>query len=144
MHDRNDGGHDRGAPRHGQGDDQRRDERRDGDGRGQRGGGQDTRFLQLEMSQVLYSEAEGITRQAFRELLLDAAKQRWRERFGDQIVGLAQLAVDELMADVLASLDIESRIQDRSERGKQAKDRLRDIFGTQRPAAADDQGNDER
>ena len=49
----------------------------------QRGSG-DTRFLDLEISKVLYNEAEGVTREAFRELLKDAAKERLRERFGDR------------------------------------------------------------
>lgn len=107
-------------------------ERRDGGPDADRGpdggGGADTRFLQLEMSQVLYAEAEGVTKQAFRELLLEAAKDHLRERFGDTITGLARLATDELLADIEASLDVEAQIERR--RGSQggAGDRLRTMF----------------
>jgi hypothetical protein len=41
------------------------------------------------MSELLYAEAESVTQQAFRELLLEEARSRLRERFGDQIAGLA-------------------------------------------------------
>ncbi len=102
---------------------------RDGGRGGERSrGGPDTRFLQLEMSQVLYGEAEALTHRAFRELLLEAAKGRLRERFGDKITGIAQLAIDELMDEVQASLDIEARIQERTQKRARMKDRLRDIF----------------
>lgn len=99
------------------------------DRRAPSGGGPDTRFLQLEMSQVLFAEAESVTREAFRELLIEAAKARFRERFGDKITGLAQLAVDELMNDVRSSLDIEGRIREHNQERARTKERLRDIFG---------------
>ena len=154
MHDRRDGGHDRGGSRHEHGRHERRSERGegrdqqhdeccgpDGGSRGdrhgapggdrseQRGGGPDTRFLQLEMSQVLYAEAESVTKQAFRELLVEAAKARWRECFGDKIAGLAELAVDELMNDVRSSLEIEAHIEAHNRDRSHTKERLRDIFG---------------
>lgn len=98
--------------------------------RAPRGGeGADTRFLQLEMSQVLYAEAEGVTKQAFRELLLEAAKDHLRARFGEAITGLARLATDELLADIEASLDVEAQIERR--RGSQqggSGDRLRAVL----------------
>lgn len=118
--------------------DDRRDDRnncepnRDGERNGgpsqPNGGGGDTRFLQLEMSQVLYSEAEGVARQAFRELLVEDAKARFRERFGEQINALAQLAVDELLREVFDSLDVEQRIRDHNERSGEARERVREIF----------------
>jgi hypothetical protein len=107
------------------------------DGRGQRndgpdgdrgpGGrdGADTRFLQLEMSQVLYAEAEGVTKQALRALLLEDAKTHLRARFGDTITGLAELAVDELLADIEASLTVEEQIRSRHESNDGPSDRLR-------------------
>ncbi len=80
----------------------------------QRGrGGPDTRFLQLEMSRVLYGEAEDVARPAFRELLLEAAKDHLRARFGEAITGLARLAIDELLVDIQSSLDVEDQIQRR-------------------------------
>ena len=104
------------------------------------GGGPDTRFLQLEMSQVLYGEAEAVTKRAFRELLLESAKERFRERFGDEIAGLAELAVDELMDDVLYSLDIESQIEQRNRERGDARQRLRDIFGYGAEPPAEEEG----
>ncbi len=107
------------------------DDRRGGDRPGPCGDGPDTRFLHLEMSQLLYGEAECVTRQAWRELLGAAAKARLRERFGDKITGLAQLAVDELVDDMLANLEIEGRIQERARERGRTKERLREIFGRQ-------------
>ena len=146
MHDRRDDRHDRGRSRHdhGRGDGHRRDDRRNerrghdhgsrdhGDGGdrpgGGPGGGPDTRFLQLEMSELLYAEAESVTRQAFRELLLEESRTHLRERFGDQIKGLAQLAVDEALEDVFASLDIEGRIRERHREHEGRRDRLSGIL----------------
>jgi hypothetical protein len=93
------------------------------------------------MSQVLYGEAEAVAKQAFRELLVEAAKARLRELFGDKIAGLAQLAVDELMKDVRSSLDIEARIQERNQDGGRTKDRVRDIFAE---GGSQQKGRDER
>ena len=153
MHDRRDGEYDRGGSRHEHGCDERcgHDGDHGGERRGDRppqgGRGPDTRFLQLEMSQVLYAEAESVTKQAFRELLVEAAKARWRERFGDQITGLAQLAVDELMSDVLSSLEIEARIQKRNRERSRTQDRLRDIFaarGAGSEPGPEHEGGDDR
>jgi hypothetical protein len=80
------------------------------------------------MSELLYAEAESVTKQALRELLLEEAKARFRERFGDQIAGLAQLAVDELMQDVFASLDVEARIRQRNRDEEGRRGRLSEIL----------------
>ena len=85
------------------------------------------------MSRVLYAEAEGVTKQAFRELLLEDAKARLRERFGDTITRLAQLATDELLADIEASLDVEEQIQRRHESdGGGSPDGLRELLARKR------------
>lgn len=96
--------------------------------------GSDTRFLQLEMSRVLYAEAQGVTKQAFRELLLDAAKARLRERLGETITRLAQLATDELVADIEASLDIEDQIERRRDSSGGTPDRVREAFARKQSA----------
>jgi hypothetical protein len=119
MHDERDGGH-----HHESHHEHGRDER-GGEGHG---GGPDTRFLQLEMSQVLYGEAEDVAKPAFRELLLEAAKARLRVRFGEQITALAELAVDELMKGMLSSLEIESRIQQHGEERSPMQERLHAIL----------------
>ena len=125
MNGHGDGGHDRGqddpgAPHGGE-------ERRDG-GSGERGGPPDTRFLQLEISDVLYGEAEAIARPAFRAALLDAAKERLRERFGKEITALANLAVDDLLDGAFVSLEIEGRIKAQRETSERTRERLRGIF----------------
>lgn len=132
MRDHRDGGDHRDGSRDGGRDDRPRDHgpRSDGDGPGR--GGADTRFLQLEMSQVMYAEAEAVTRPAFRELLLEAAKDRLRERFGDKITALAQLAVDELLNDAEASFEIEARIQQYGEERRVPRERLRDVLRARR------------
>jgi hypothetical protein len=131
MNDRRGDEHGGEGPRH-------RDDRggRGGPDRDDRGrDGPDTRFLQLEMSQVMYAEAQGVTKQAFRELLLDAAKTRLRERFGATITRLAELATDEALADMEASLDIEDQIRRRQE-SQESKgstpDRLREALARHR------------
>jgi hypothetical protein len=78
--------------------------------REQGGSRNDTGFLDLEISKVLFDEAEGITRKAFRALLEEAAKRQFQARFGDRIEALAKLAVDELLADVEANLQIEATL----------------------------------
>ena len=145
MHDQSDGRGDHGGPRDGRGDDRARERERPGDGGGPREGrpGGDTRFLQLEMSQVMYAEAEAVARPAFRELLREAAKDRLRERFGEEITALAQLAVDELLKDVQASFEIEGQIQGYNEERRPPRERLREVFaarrarGESRPAQAE-------
>jgi hypothetical protein len=70
-------------------------------------GGPDTRFLDFELHKVMYDEAESIVREAYRELLKDAIKQRLQARWGARITALGQLAADEAMAD--ADANFESR-----------------------------------
>lgn len=146
MRDHSDSGEDREGPRDGRGDDRSREDR----GRGERGGPNegrrtDTRFLQLELSQVLYGEAEDVARPAFRDLLLEAAKDRMRERFGAEIKALAELAVDELLSEVQASLEIEARIGDYNEERRPPRSRLRELLMGQRGrGAARDERADKR
>ena len=131
MHDGNDGRDDRDGSREGPRDDRSREQRPRADGGGgprRDGPDSDTRFLQLEMSQVMYSEAEAVTRPAFRELLLEAAKDRLRERFGEKITALANLAVDELLDGAQASFEIEARIQQQGEERRPSRERLREIL----------------
>ena len=52
-----------------------------------------TDFLDLEISQVLYGEAAGVARDAFRELVKDAIKARLKERLGSRIEALAKIAL---------------------------------------------------
>jgi len=89
----------------------------------------DTKFLDLEVSKVLFGEAEGVARHAFRELLVEAAKRRWQERWGDRIDALAKLAVDELLADIEANLTVEGAIQGRKRNRSATDERLRAILG---------------
>jgi hypothetical protein len=129
-------------------DDRRRDDQPDRgpsdgpEGRCGPGGGpgSDTQFLQLEMSRVLYAEAQGVTKQAVRELLLEAAKAHLRERFGETITRLGQLATDELLTDIEASLEIEERIQRRRESSGGTEDRVREALARSRPSRSQPSG----
>ena len=124
-------------------------DRRDSESRehnDERGGGESgpaaANFLDLEISKVLFSEAEGITRAAFKELLKDAAKERLRERFGERIRTIAHLAVDELMEDVLANLTIEAKIRERNEKRRDLEGRVRSILGGLNAAGDDTHKSD--
>lgn len=115
--------------------DERRDEGRDG--RQREGGPPGTDFLDLEISQVMYGEASGVAREAFRELLKDAVKARIKERFGAKIDALAKLAADELLDEVETNLSIEALINKRKETRRGREDALRRVFSQDEP-----EGND--
>ena len=116
-HDRDGGhGHDGGGERDRSGGDRGPGgggDRGPGGGGGERRGPPDTSFLNLEMSKVMYAEAQEMALDAGREIMREAIKARLRERLGEQIEALARLAADELADDILANLDIEGRIDDR-------------------------------
>jgi histone H3/H4 len=107
------------------------------DDRRENEGAPDTGFLDLEISKVLFSEAEAVTREAYRELLKEAAKRRLQERWGDRITALATLAVDELLDDVDANLAIEAQISARKQARQTIEDRVGTILGPQ-PKAQDE------
>jgi hypothetical protein len=96
------------------------------------------------MSQVLYGEAEAVARPAFRELLLEAAKDRFRERFGKEITALARLAVDELLKDVEASFEIEARVQQFSEERRPPREGLSELFAARRGRSEAPRGRAEK
>lgn len=105
----------------------------------QQPGGPDTRFLDFEISKVLFSEAEGVAREAFRELLKEAAKRRLQERWGDRINALAKLAIDELIEDATANFEIEAKIAARNQARRALEDRVNEILA--RPAGASESGD---
>jgi histone H3/H4 len=111
----------------------------DNDRRDQERGGPDTRFLEFELSKVLFSEAEGVAREAFRELLKEAAKRRLQERWGDRISALANLAIDELIEDAAANFEIEAKIAARNQARRALEDRVSEILA--RPAGASESGD---
>ncbi len=106
-----------------------------------RGGHADTQFLQLEISQVLYSEAVDVARPAFRELLHEAAKEQLRARFGSRIDALAELAIDEFLSEIQSSLEIEARIQRHQEERVPVQDRLKELFGSGAGAPKREEGD---
>ena len=79
------------------------------------GNGPDTSFLDFELDKVMYDEAEAVVREAFRELLKDAAKRRIQDTWGKRIEALAALAVDEALADNDANFAIQAQIAARNE-----------------------------
>ena len=109
---------------------------RKGDERGgPRGGEKDTRFLQLEQSRVMLSDARRLAGEAAQELVKEEAKAILRERFGHRIRKLAELAVAEEMADWEASLLIEEKIAERIAAREDLEARLAE--GMREAAAAD-------
>lgn len=99
-------------------------------------GGPDTRFLDFELHKVMYDEAESIVREAYRELLKDAAKQRLQARWGERIAALANLAADEAMADADANFQIQALIGARNDARRSLEDRIQAII-------ARDEGGDD-
>lgn len=109
---------------------------RKGDERGgSRGGEKDTRFLQLEQSRVMLSDARRLAGEAAKELVKEEAKAILRERFGHRIRKLAELAVTEEMADWEASLLIEDKIAERVAAREDLEARL--ALGMREAAVAD-------
>ena len=94
----------------------------------QDGGRQDSRFLDLEVTKVVYSAACGAARTAMRDLLVERVKSRLDARMGERLDALADLAVDDLLADLEANLAIERRIDERSRLEEEQLERLRAIF----------------
>lgn len=107
-----------------------RDERRDGP---RNDGPAGTQFLDLEISQVLYGEASGVARDAFRELLREAVKARLKERFGAKIDALAKIAADELADDVETNLSIEALIRARKDALRGREEAIRRALGQDEP-----------
>ena len=113
---------------------------REGDGRGGArgaGGTQDgnkgpanTEFLDLELSQVLYSEAEKMAKQVALDLVREGIRERLRERLGPQLHAVGRLAGDELADDVEANFAIEERIAQRQSRAEDLHARVQSALRT--------------
>jgi hypothetical protein len=128
-HDHDGHDHDRGDCH----DDDGHHGRREGGGHERGGGGggggpNGTDFLDLEISQVLYSEAEKLTRDVVGDILRDAIELRLRERLGDKLGAIGRLAADALADDVEANLAIEQRIQQHRDHRRSAEGQLREIL----------------
>ncbi|KIG14429.1 hypothetical protein DB30_06772 [Enhygromyxa salina] len=95
---------------------------------GSRNGGPDTSFLDFELHAVMFDEAESIVREAYRELLKDAAKRHLEQHWGDRITALANLAVDQAMADADANLAIQALIEARNQARRGLEDRVQGII----------------
>ncbi len=107
-------------------------------GGGGRGGGQDTRFLQLEQSRVMLSDARRLAREAAMEVVKEEAKVLLRERFGHRLRKLAELAVAEEMADWEASLAIEEKVAERIAAREDLPSRLAEAMREAAAADGDD------
>lgn len=92
------------------------------------GGGPNTDFLDFELHKVMYDEAESIVREAYRELLKDAIKQRLQARWGGRITALANLAADEAMADADANFQIQALIESRNAAHADVEQRIQAII----------------
>lgn len=92
------------------------------------GNGPNTQFLDFELHKVMYDEAESIVREAYRELLKDAIKQRLLARWGGRITALANLAADEAMADADANFQIQALIEARNAAHADLEQRIQAII----------------
>lgn len=101
---------------------------------GDNGGGPNTEFLDFELDKVMYDEAESVVREAFRELLKDAAKRRVQEVWGQRIEALARLAVDEALADNAANFAIQAQIAARNDAKRALEDKVKSIISGDDPA----------
>lgn len=108
----------------GERDERRRDGGHDRHERGPRG----TEFLDLEITKVLYAEADGLARDAARGLIREAIAQRLRERLGDQLAQIGRIAGDALADDIEANLAIEAVIANRQESRSSIADRVREVM----------------
>ncbi|PRQ05212.1 hypothetical protein [Enhygromyxa salina] len=104
---------------------------------GSRGNGPDTGFLDFELHKVMFDEAESLVREAYRELIKDAAKRRLEQRWGERITALANLAVDEAMADADANLQIQALIEARNQARQSLDARVQGIVRGESSAIAD-------
>jgi hypothetical protein len=91
-------------------------------------GAPDTQFLDLEISSVLYDEADRLCREAARELLRDAIRTRLEERLGGHLREIGRLAADALADDIETNLEIETLILDRRAARSSIGDRVREIM----------------
>lgn len=108
---------------------------RDGapEGRGGRNGPSDTQFLDLELSQVLYSEAERMAKEVALDLIREGIRDRLRERLGARLTEVGRLAADELADDVEANLSIEQSIAARKSTAADLNARLHGALHDKRP-----------
>lgn len=93
------------------------------------GGSEDLRFLDLELAEALHGKATTLAREAYLQLLTDRIKAQLAERLAEQIDSLAELAAQDLIADIEANLDIERRIKSRAKLRLEHADRLKALFG---------------
>lgn len=109
-----------------------------GGGSGHRGGGsEDLRFLDLEIAEALHGEATKRAREAYVQALTERIKEKLVARLAEQIDALAELAADDLIADLEANLDIERRIKSRAVQREEHAARLKALFAIEEPPNED-------
>lgn len=99
-----------------------------GQGGGPGGGGPSAAFLDLEISQVLFGEAQQAARQVALELMREAMRERLGERLGEQLAALGKLAADELADDIEANLRIEAAIGERTRKSQELAAQVADAM----------------
>ncbi len=77
---------------------------------------------------MLYGEASSIARQATRELIMDAIKERLFDRLGKELTELGHIAADELADDIEANLEIEALIEARRKSRAETKSLVARVF----------------
>jgi predicted house-cleaning noncanonical NTP pyrophosphatase (MazG superfamily) len=76
---------------------------------------------------VLLAEADGLVREAARDLMREAIRARLKEKLGEHLEAVAHLAVDTLLEDLATSLAVERLIEDRKQQRGAIDERLREI-----------------
>lgn len=100
-------------------------------------GPQDTDFLDLEISQAMYGGAREMKISVVMDIVRQAMRQRLEQRLGRELTMLGQLAADEIIEDIQASLEIEARIVARQEQTRSSlEERLRAALGGSAPTPA--------
>ncbi len=112
---------------------------RGGDRQQRRDGPEGTEFLELEISRVLYGDAQAVAHEAVRDLLREAIRERLRQRVGDRLRAVGVLVADELADEVDANLAIEQRIDAQRRRKRDIDEKLRALFEASGPKPPTDE-----
>jgi hypothetical protein len=107
----------------------------DHDDRRRGGGPEGTEFLDLEITRVLYGEAEKLARESVRDILRGALQARLRERLGARLEALARVAADALADEVETNLRIEELVRAQAAKKKDVEERVRAAMASDEPSA---------
>lgn len=91
---------------------------------GGRSGPEGSHFLDLEITRMLYGQAEKIAMEAARDIVKEAITARLRERMGDELEAIAVVAADAIADDFEANRRIEEVLEARRDERRDLKQRI--------------------